>query len=142
MPLRQANEKIAREAELAEKVIEARLSGVQVSPNAQQELRDLVARLLNALDESDLQTFRACFPHGADKGIDAKDLHEFRTNTLQLAPGLRAVVADRAVFQIEDDGLGARIELPGDWVFEAVYEADGWKIANVRRDAPREGVER
>ena len=134
MPLRETNQETNREAALTEKIIEARLNGVSVSPNAQKELSELGRRFVRAAETQDYRAYISCFPFGFEEIFDEQNMTEFLEHP-DGRPGLEALAGalDKGEsFDVDLDALRAKLVCDKAFLFECVLEVDGWKVMNIR----------
>lgn len=133
MPLRETNRETNLEAALTEKIIEARLNGVSISPNAQKELSELGRRFVRAAETQDYKSYISCFPIGFEEIFDEQNMAEFLEHP-DGRPGLEALAIaldNGESFDVDLEELRAKLICDEAFLFECVLEVDGWKVMNI-----------
>lgn len=133
---RESDKRVDRAAGLSERVIAARMRGERVCPNAEGELHDLCSRFLRATNERDRTQFVACFPDGFQDGFDEKRFEQILTDRDVPAAmtALELVLAGGPRFAVNEVELTAVLDANGEFRYKFVYEVDGWKVADFRRN--------
>lgn len=140
MPLRKRNDTIDRMAELAERIIQARIEGKTFPPEtAPEELRARTLVFLRALERRDLNGLKNSFPAQFQEIMDQQQLTEFLDGTERedTLPLIRAALDARTPFEIDRDieidqeYFQAKLVCDNRYVVEFIYEIDGWKLMNI-----------
>jgi hypothetical protein len=137
VPLRKEDPCIDRLCIVTERVIDARLRGETVCPNAQAELRALAETFIRAIQTKDYKTYvramRWRFERGSDEPEVRREVFE-NPEALALAEKLKESLDHP--FDIEPDELQAHLLFGDGYKLECVYDADGWRIARIARAGP------
>ena len=136
--LRREDPFIDRLCALAEKAIEARLSGRDILRDADNELRAVTAKYLGALRSKDFAAYADAQPFAYRDVAKKEEVVREVFGNPQVEDVIRALagVAGKEAFEIDRDNLEATLVVDGRYKFVYVLEVEGWKISGPTMIAP------
>ena len=133
--LRKKDVYMDRRCAMAKKVIQARIRGIDLCRDAQQELRALARRFAAAVDRRDFQayifTWMFRFRERLDEDYVMRE-HFGDPDFLESVQTLGRTLDSGKPFDVDLENLKASLDCGDRYRLECVLEVDGWKVMNMR----------
>lgn len=136
--LRKKHVHMDRRCAMGEKVIQARIRGVDLCRDGQEELRALAQRFIRACEERNVEDYLKTYSFQWQEVLDADDVEEHfgGEGFDEIVQKLKETITARVPFTINRDELTAHLVVGQRWQFDCVLQLEGWRVAGLKRVAP------